>query len=212
VPVPDDYFDATMVNRQRLLWAIATRRQLERWEPIVAALVRDGFASRPLAGADVWSAEVERHFALVAARNLFRALDLPPRTNVTVDSTLRSELIEGRDLQEHWTENMPVFNVTPRPTQPKYPTGKAFADRNPRSDPYCSSLGTTRPALGSCRTSLLQRSISCSTRLRPTSSPPTPGSATMCRRAHHHRGFTRTASGGRRAKTPEGAGGEPNAP
>jgi hypothetical protein len=45
-------------------------------------------------------------------------------------------LIEGRDLQEHWTENMPVFNVTPRPAQPKYPTGKAFADRNPRSDPY----------------------------------------------------------------------------
>ena len=31
------YFSDLMVNRQRLLWTLATRRQLERWEPLVAA-------------------------------------------------------------------------------------------------------------------------------------------------------------------------------
>ena len=39
VQAGDEYFDERMVNRERLLWAIATRRQLERWEPYVAAAV-----------------------------------------------------------------------------------------------------------------------------------------------------------------------------
>jgi hypothetical protein len=78
--VTDDYFDETMVHGQRLLWAIATRRQLERWEPIVAARLLADWADRPSSGADVWSAAIEHHFALVAARHLFEALDLPPPT------------------------------------------------------------------------------------------------------------------------------------
>jgi hypothetical protein len=133
----DDYFDELMVNRQRLLWVIATRRQLERWEPIVAEIVREGMAGHPPDGADVWSAEIERHFSLLAARNLFRALDRPPpATTVSVDPTLRAELIEGRDLHEHWVENMPVFNVSPRVAQARYPSGKRFSARNPDSGPY----------------------------------------------------------------------------
>jgi hypothetical protein len=28
-----------MLNRQRLLWAFATRRQLERWEPLPLSLL-----------------------------------------------------------------------------------------------------------------------------------------------------------------------------
>jgi hypothetical protein len=72
------YFNELMLNRQRLLWALATRRQLERWEPLVAAAVLDGFAGRQSADTDVWSAEIERHLVLVAARNLLRALELPP--------------------------------------------------------------------------------------------------------------------------------------
>lgn len=39
LPLADEYFDQTMLNRQRLLWAVATRRQLERWEPLVAGAV-----------------------------------------------------------------------------------------------------------------------------------------------------------------------------
>ncbi len=131
-----DYFDDRMANRQRLLWAVATRRQLERWEPLVAADVRAGFTRSQLDGADVWAAAMEHHFALVAARNLMRALDLAPASSVSVDPTVRAELIEGRDLNEHWTENMPVFNVTPRVAQPKYPSGQNFAARNARKGPY----------------------------------------------------------------------------
>lgn len=136
VSVTDDYFDDLMVNRQRLVWTIATRRQLERWEPMVAAWVREGMVGDRSGGVDVWLAEIEHHFALVAARNLFLALDLDATTSVSVDPTLRAELIEGRDLHEHWPENLPVFNVTPRVAQPGYPSGKAFAARNPDRGPY----------------------------------------------------------------------------
>lgn len=103
---------------------------------IVATVLRGKLAGRPPDGADVWSGEIEHHFALVAARNLMRALDLAPATSVSVNPTLRAELIEGRDLHEHWPENLPVFNVTPRVAQPRYPSGKNFADRNPDRGPY----------------------------------------------------------------------------
>jgi hypothetical protein len=135
VRVIGDYFDDRMVNRQRLIWTIATRRQLERWEPLVAESVRRHFANRQLDGVDIWTAATEHHFALVAARNLFRALDLPP-ANISVDPMVRDELIEGRDLHEHWPDNLPVFNVTPRQVQPPYPSGQRFAARNPKSGPY----------------------------------------------------------------------------
>jgi hypothetical protein len=136
--VGDVYFDDLMINRQRLLWAIATRQQLDRWEPFVADAVRGDFERprRQLHATEIWQAEIEHHFALVAARNLFHALDLPSASTVSVDSTLRSELIEGRDLHEHWTENLPVFNVRPRRHEPKYPSGKQFAERNPDAGPY----------------------------------------------------------------------------
>jgi hypothetical protein len=75
--------------------------------------------NRQLDDADIWLAAIEHHFILIGARNLFRALDLAPAANVSVDPTLRSELIEGRDLHEHWAENLPVFNMTPRQTQPR---------------------------------------------------------------------------------------------
>ena len=128
------YFDARMLNRQRLLWTIATRRQLDRWEPYVAAAGRS--SDQQLDGADIWAAEIERHFALVAAGHLLRALELEPASAVAVDATLRSELRGGRDLVEHWVENAPVFNVTPRPRQPTHPSGLAFAERNPDRGPY----------------------------------------------------------------------------
>lgn len=74
--------------------------------------------------------------SLVAARNLLRALELEPTSGVIVDRTIRDELIEGRDLLEHWPENMPVFNMRPRAVEPPRPSGKRFAARNPREGPY----------------------------------------------------------------------------
>jgi hypothetical protein len=134
--VSHDYFNDLMIQRQRLIWTVATRRQLERWEPLVAACLRDDFAKRKTEGAVIWTAATEHHFALIAARNLLRALDLDPATSVPVDATLRDELIEGRDLHEHWPENMPVFNVRPRVKEAPYRSGKEFAARNPTDSPY----------------------------------------------------------------------------
>jgi hypothetical protein len=133
---PFSYFDEPMQNRQRLLWTIATRRQLERWEPFVAAEVLSGFDGRELDSADIWTAATEHHFALVAGGNLLRALNLPPAMKVAADPTLLSELKEGRDLLEHWDDNMPFFNVLPRVDEPRFSTGKRFAERNPRAGPY----------------------------------------------------------------------------
>ena len=83
-----------MVNRQRLLWAIATRKQLERWEPLVASFWRADPATAHPDEADIWSAEIEHHFALVAVGNLFQALDFAPAASVSVDQILRAELIQ----------------------------------------------------------------------------------------------------------------------
>ncbi|MBA3427581.1 MAG: hypothetical protein H0U07_03285 [Actinobacteria bacterium] len=132
----DGYFNESGINRERLVWTVATRRQLERWELLVAAAVREAWADRQLSGADVWSAQIEHHFTLVAARHLLHALDLDPATSVSVNPILRAELIEGRDLHEHWPENMPVFNVRPRVAEPQYRSGKDFAARNPDTGPY----------------------------------------------------------------------------
>jgi hypothetical protein len=131
-----DYFDDLMVNRQRLLWAVATRRQLERWERIVARIVLDGFAGDKPDELDVWSAEVERHFALVAAGHLLVALDLDPSSDIARGSVLRDELRQGRNLHEHWLDNLPVFNVRPRTAQPPRKSGRDFAARNPDRSPY----------------------------------------------------------------------------
>ncbi len=142
--MPHEYFDEGMVNRQRLLWTIATRRQLERWEPYVAASVVRSFEDRQLDSADVWAAAIEHHFALVAARHLLRALELEPGARASIDSTLRAELIEGRDLHEHWLDNMPVFNVSSRAEQPPRRSGREFARRNPDRDPYWWLAWSTR--------------------------------------------------------------------
>jgi hypothetical protein len=131
-----DYFDERMLNRQRLLWTVATRRQLERWEPIVAGVVLGSFAGRQPSGAEVWSAEIEHHFVLVAAHHLLLALDLDPPSKVQVDPDLRADLTEGRHLHEHWPDNLPVFNVKPRTPQPPRRSGQSFAARNPGRSPY----------------------------------------------------------------------------
>jgi hypothetical protein len=131
-----DYFSPLAVLRARLLWTVATRRQLERWESTLARYLRDRFAGRKGSGQDIWPAEIEHHFALIAARHLVRALDLEPASGVRIDPTLRAELIEGRDLNEHWTDNMPIFNVTPRPGLPPRRSGRDFAERNPKRGPY----------------------------------------------------------------------------
>lgn len=141
----DPYFaDTIMPWRQALLWASAVRRQLGRWEPLVAKHCRvmndRSLSPKPavpttMTTEEMWQGEIERHFLLVAAHDLLKAIDLldaPP----AVDATVRAELTEARDLVEHWVENMPHFMVSDRPGSPGYKTGKNFAARNPRAGPY----------------------------------------------------------------------------
>jgi hypothetical protein len=129
------YFDGLMVNRQRLLWVIATRRQLERWEASLAIWVQRNLTQVvPLPDAELWSAESERHLALVAAGNLLDALALDPPSTVPIDRIMRDDLIDGRNVHEHWTEHMPIFST--KPLGELRLSGKSFADRNPERDPF----------------------------------------------------------------------------
>jgi len=131
-----DYFDPAGSAHAALLWAVATRVQLGRWESLSADHLRKDVYNIPLPMPSYWQGHYERHFCLIAARNLIGALDLldPP---LAVNKVLRDEITEARDLNEHWKDNMPVFNVHPRPSQPKRPSGKSFAARNPVRSPYC---------------------------------------------------------------------------
>src|SRR5207247_3430687 len=100
----DDYFDERAVCRELLIWAIATRRQLERWEPLVAAWVRSQYDGPQFPELDIWKTATEHHFLLIAARNLIRAVELAKGValEIPIGPTIRDELIEGRDLHEHW--------------------------------------------------------------------------------------------------------------
>ena len=122
--------------RQVLLWTIATRQALERWEASVASAIRlDAYEKRKPPGRLFWAAEIDRHWTFIAARNLFRALatiDL----GIQVDTELQKAVIQHRDLLEHWDENMPVFNVSPRQTTPPRRSGEEYASDNPDFSPY----------------------------------------------------------------------------
>lgn len=141
-------------EREGALWAAAARRQLERWEPLVAKNLlqsrRDGSTDREnrlriaMSMLENWQGETERHFLLIATAQLVKALkmlDQPP----AIDPTVADEVREVRDLTEHWQGNQPVFNFVearaggpPRRVQePKYQSGKDFAERNSRAGPYC---------------------------------------------------------------------------
>jgi len=145
MPQRDPYFDM-MTERQPLIWATALRRQLERWEPLVALHTLAGLqkSQKPVPEhqvcpslLEIWEGESEHHFLLMAAGQLLKALamlDNPP----IIEDIVALELRESRDLNEHWEDNMPVFNVSPtRPTDPPRSSGKRFATRNPKNGPYC---------------------------------------------------------------------------
>src|SRR6266702_566998 len=104
-----DYFDPAGSARAVLLWAVATRVQLGRWEALSAGhLLQTAYHKAQFSRPSYWQGHYEWHFCLIAPRNLIGALDLldPP---LAVDQVLRDEVIETRGLNEHWKDNMPVF-------------------------------------------------------------------------------------------------------
>lgn len=137
--------------RQVLLWTIATRQALERWEASVASAIRlEMYEKRRPPGRLLWAAEIDRHWTFVAARNLLRALKVID-LEIRVDNELDEAIIQHRDLLEHWDENMPVFNSFPRQMTPPRPPGKRYASDNPESSPYGQIRwnGSHGPILGS---------------------------------------------------------------
>jgi hypothetical protein len=75
---------------------------------------------------------------LIAANNLLKAIklmDRPPK----VDLAVSKELTVVRDLNEHWVENMPIFNVQPKPRDLGYP---------PRATSSPSAMNGTIPTAG----------------------------------------------------------------
>ena len=85
--------DVVLVPSEREGFGLAVLEALACDVPVVATPVGvhaealDGIAGTLCApfDPDVWSAAIERHFALIAGRHLFRALDLTPTTSVPID-------------------------------------------------------------------------------------------------------------------------------
>lgn len=132
------YFDEESVARQVLFWSVGARRHLELWEERVASWIRVNLKDQQAIpdGQLVWAAALDRHLVFVCMRNVLRALDLakkPPRLERKFTAAIKNV----RDLLEHWDENMPVFNVSPRGS-PKRKSGQAFAADNPYDTPYGS--------------------------------------------------------------------------
>lgn len=152
-PSNDSYFSDTLAGfREPLLSAVAVRIQLGRWEPLVAkhalaSLDRSNNTPPPepmtITIEEMWRMQVEHRSLLIAARSLVHGMEMldPP---LPIDSDVRADIIDVRDLLEHWVENMPIFNTTPTPRTPAYRSGKAFLARHPRSSPYTWSRWDTQ--------------------------------------------------------------------
>lgn len=133
----DEYFDPYVRVLKVLFWAKATQIQMERWEPLVAQnLASELQKSTPKPATDIiWRIDIERHFVLVAAAQLISALKFA-QFAVQAPAEMAAQIEAGRDLNEHWQDNMPIFNTHPRTGTPPRDSGKAFAASNPRSGPY----------------------------------------------------------------------------
>jgi hypothetical protein len=134
---PPPYFNDHSKVREVAFWAAATQTQIERWEPRFARRVAADTwkAAPPIPKGDIWQEIADRHFVLVAAAQLLSAMKFASFP-VRAPEPLATEIRAGRDLAEHWQDNMPIFNVHPRSETPKYPSGREFAALNPRDGPY----------------------------------------------------------------------------
>lgn len=132
-----DHFGALGTRRHTLFWIVATRRQMDRWEPLVAEFLRHQLRKKQLPGELIWQGEAERHMAVVAARNLVRCVEDLPAPVATLDPGLAQRIKDARDLLEHWDDNAPVFNVTPTQERPPRSSGRRFLEQQPGRSPYC---------------------------------------------------------------------------
>ena len=119
------------------MWAAATQTQIERWEPQFARRVASGAwkEAPPIPKSSIWQELADRHFVLIAAAQLVSAMKFA-RFPIQAPEPMATEITAGRDLVEHWQDNMPIFNVHPRTETPKHTSGREFAALNPSKGPY----------------------------------------------------------------------------
>jgi hypothetical protein len=128
--------DHTTQDRQLLLWVIATRRQIRRWEIVLARWLRTTLSGdHTPTPSDVWQAQIEWHLALVAANNVVRAVANSAGRIQPLPDDMATDIRNHRDLQEHWDEQWPAFYDRRNPG-PLKRSGKSFASRHPGGDPY----------------------------------------------------------------------------
>lgn len=116
-----------------LRWCLATRRELDRWEELLAQFGMLLQKNEKPPGALAWELRMEHHFALVAADNLRRALNRVNHTGFLKDLHHDLELL--RHLHEHWDQQEDVFANAADPG-PLNKTASAFHDRHPGRSPY----------------------------------------------------------------------------
>jgi hypothetical protein len=168
-----------------LRWCLATRRQLDRWEELLAQMMLISVRNEKPPGALVWEVRMEHHFALVAADNLRRALNRVQQTGFLKDLHQDIELL--RHLHEHWDAQEDVFANAANPGPVLNKTAAAFHERHPGRSPYgfFNFKGKTGPQLGpavnawelrSALDRIEERAIEVSPDLAPflTPRPPSP--------------------------------------
>lgn len=142
--------DDLMQDRQVLLWAVGARRQIRRWEIIVAEIVRAGFTNHNNAPSALhWLVEIERHFALLAVNHLRLAVKSADGRYTKMRSGMAANIENHRDLHEHWDEQRSAFYNRENPG-PLRQSGKTFAARHPGRSPYSpyNWSSATGPELG----------------------------------------------------------------
>ncbi len=143
--------DAGMRARQVMLWVQASRRQVRRWEVCVARFNAALLAGRNPDAVDAWSAEIERHLALVAARNLIVAVRNANGRFGELPDEMATDLTDLRHVHEHWDEQRPAF-ADHRNPGPLERSGASIAARHPKQNPFgsleWSSVSGPRLGLG----------------------------------------------------------------
>lgn len=142
--------DDDMQNRQLLLWLVAARQQLRRWEATLADVLRDELHNRRAPGHSIWQSEVDKHLALVALNNVLRAIDNADGRYTSMDEEIARDIRNQRDLHEHWNEQMPAFYYVPSSPEVLHRGGVTFAQRHPGRRPFGGLSWNSRagPELG----------------------------------------------------------------
>jgi hypothetical protein len=145
-----EHANADVHDRQVLLWVVGTRRQLRRWELVLARCVRAWDASAQPDPSDIWLGQVERHLALIATNNLLRAIEDARGRFKGFPPQLERDVRNLRDLQEHWDEQWPSF-YDPRNPERLHRGGAEFVGRHPGAGSPFNFLrldGVAGPELG----------------------------------------------------------------